>query len=80
MVTLYRLLLAVCAVCSAQAASTTPSITLHADQLATVPPFIRLGVEVDPYDSFGPLDVQWNLIFQRLDYMGSSGRVEPALD
>ena len=46
------------------------------------PPFMGLGVEVDPYDSFQPTAAQWSLIFQRLDYMrpGFLRVVEPASD
>ncbi len=57
-----------------------PIVTIPGDQLATQAPFMGLGVEVDPYDSFTPTPAQWNLIAQRLDFMhpGFIRVVEPA--
>ena len=67
---------------AARAVSTAPAITIHTDELAAEAPFMGLGVELDPYDSFQPTPAQWNLIFQRLDYMrpGFIRVVEPASD
>jgi hypothetical protein len=41
-----------------------------------------LGVELDPYDAFVPTPANWNLIFQRLNFMrpGFLRVVEPASD
>src|SRR2546421_2146706 len=66
----------------ARAASNTPSITIYTDEPAAAAPFMGLGVEVDPYDSFRPTAAQWSLIFQRVDYMrpGFLRVVEPASD
>jgi hypothetical protein len=67
---------------AASAAASVQGITLHPDELATVAPFMGLGVELDPYDSVNPTPAQWSLIFQRLDYMrpGFVRVVEPASD
>ena len=67
---------------AARAASAAPAITIHTDELAAGPPFMGLGVQWDPYDSFQPTPAQWNLTFQRLDYMrpGFIRVVEPASD
>lgn len=67
---------------AARAASAAPAITIHTDELADGAPFMGLGVQWDPYDSFQPTPAQWNLTFQRLDYMrpGFIRVVEPASD
>ncbi len=66
----------------AGAASNAPAITIYTDDLVSGAPFMGLGVELDPYDSFQPTAAQWSLIFQRLDYMrpGFLHVVEPASD
>ena len=66
----------------AAAAAAPPTITIHTDELAAAPAFMGLGVQLDPYDSFTPTAAQWNLTFQRLDYMhpGFIRVVEPAFD
>jgi hypothetical protein len=66
----------------ARAAAAPPAITIHTDELASEPPFMGLGVQWDPYDSFQPTPAQWNLAFNRLDYMrpGFMRVVEPAYD
>jgi hypothetical protein len=65
----------------AAANARTPTISIYTDQLAG-PPLMGLGVELDPYDSFQPTPLQWNLIFERLDFMkpGFLRVVEPAYD
>ena len=57
------------------------SLTVFTDQLAG-PPLMGLGVELDPYDHFQPTPTQWNLTFQRLDFMrpGFLRVVEPAYE
>jgi len=67
---------------SARAAAAAPAITIYTDELASEAPFMGLGVEWDPYDSFRPTPAQWNLAFTRLDYMrpGFMRVVEPAYD
>lgn len=63
------------------AAARVPTVTIHTDQLAG-PQLMGLGVQLDPYDSFQPTQAQWNLIFQRLDFMrpGFLRVVESAYD
>jgi hypothetical protein len=64
----------------ARAASTSvPTLTLFTDQLAG-PPLMGLGVEVDPYDTVGPSQIDWPLLAQRLAFMrpGFLRVVEPA--
>jgi hypothetical protein len=57
------------------------ALTLQTDQVAG-PPMMGLGVQWDPYDAFQPTPEDWNLTFQRLDYMqpGFFRVVEPAYD
>jgi len=66
----------------AHARLAAPTLTIDTDELASGAPFLGLGVELDPYDSFQPTAAQWNLIFQRLDFMrpGFIRVVEPASD
>ena len=65
----------------AGAAVDGPVITIHTDELAG-PTLMGLGVEWDPYDSFRPTQADWDLTFQRLDFMrpGFIRVVEPASD
>jgi Cellulase (glycosyl hydrolase family 5) len=55
------------------------TVTVFDDEVAG-PPLMGLGVELDPYDSFQPTATQWNVTFQRLDFMrpGFLRVVEPA--
>ena len=41
------------------------AITIQTDELAG-PPFMGLGVEWDPYDSFRPTQADWNLTLPAL--------------
>lgn len=61
------------------AAATT--VTFYTD-LPAGPPLMGLGVQWDPYDSFQPTPADWELTFQRLDFMrpGFIRVVEPASD
>lgn len=62
-------------------APTAHALTVYTDEPAG-PSFMGLGVEVDPYDSLKPTQVDWPLITQRLDFMrpGLMRVVEPASD
>lgn len=64
---------------AAGAATTAPSVTVFTDQLAG-PPLMGLGVELDPYDTVAPAQLNWSLLTQRLEYMrpGFLRVVEPA--
>src|SRR5437588_12433549 len=55
------------------------AVSVFTDQLAG-PQLMGLGVELDPYDSFQPTPTQWDLTFQRLDFMrpGFLRVVEPS--
>jgi len=66
---------------AARAAVAGPSITIDTDQPAG-PPFMGLGVELDPYDTLKPSQLDWPLITQRLDFMrpGFLRVVEPESD
>lgn len=68
-------------VCATPAAARTRGLTIYTDQIAG-PPLMGLGVQLDPYDSIQPTQDQWNLIFQRLDFMrpGFLRVVESAYD
>jgi hypothetical protein len=57
------------------------TVRIYTDELAG-PPLMGLGVQWDPYDSFRLMQSDWNLTFQRLDYMhpGFIRVVEPASD
>jgi hypothetical protein len=63
------------------APTAAPALTVYTDQLAD-PAFMGLGVELDPYDTLKPSQVNWPLITQRLDFMspGLLRVVEPASD
>lgn len=54
-------------------------MTVFTDQLAG-PPMMGLGVELDPYDTVAPAQVNWSLLTQRLEYLrpGFLRVVEPA--
>jgi hypothetical protein len=58
-----------------------PVVTVNTGESAG-PALMGLGVEWDPYDSFVPTQAEWNLTYQRLDYMspGFLRVVEPASD
>jgi hypothetical protein len=62
-------------------AAAQPVISIQTDDPAG-PPLMGLGVQWDPYDTFVPTQAQWDLVFQRLDYMhpGFIRIVEPAYD
>jgi hypothetical protein len=65
---------------AAQAATVTvPKLTVFTDQLAG-PPLMGLGVELDPYDTVAPDQINWPLVTQRLAFMrpGFLRVVEPA--
>jgi hypothetical protein len=47
--------------------SVAPTITIHTEELAAVPPFMAHGGEMDPFNSFQTTDLQGDFIFQRLD-------------
>lgn len=68
-------------VLAAAAPSAAATLTIDTDELAG-PPLMGLGVEWDPYDAFQPTQADWDLTFQRLDYMrpGFIRVVEPAYD
>jgi hypothetical protein len=61
------------------AATNVPNLTIFTDQ-PVGPPLMGLGVEVDPYDTLGPAQVNWPLLTQRLEFMrpGFLRVVEPA--
>ena len=61
------------------ATATVPKLTVFTDQLAG-PPLMGLGVELDPYDTVAPDQVNWPLLTQRLEFMrpGFLRVVEPA--
>ena len=65
---------------AARAAGTgVPSVTVFTDQLVG-PPLMGLGVELDPYDTGSPSQINWTLLTQRLAFMrpGFMRVVEPA--
>jgi hypothetical protein len=66
---------------ASRARAAGPALTLYTDQLAD-PAFMGLGVQLDPYDTLKPAQVNWPLITQRLDFMGPGLMrvVEPASD
>ena len=57
------------------------AVTVYTDQLADSG-FMGLGVELDPYDTLKPTQINWPVIDQRLDFMrpGLMRVVEPASD
>ncbi|MEA2198600.1 MAG: hypothetical protein QOJ25_2651 [Solirubrobacteraceae bacterium] len=65
----------------APGARAAPAVTVYTDQLAASG-FMGLGVELDPFDTMKPAQVNWPLINQRLDFMrpGLMRVVEPASD
>jgi hypothetical protein len=70
------------AVSRASATAAVPVVPVQPDVFASAPPLMGLGVELDPYDAFQPTAAEWNLVFQRLDFMrpGFVRVVEPASD
>jgi hypothetical protein len=50
------------------ATPTAPQLTVFTDQLAG-PPLMGLGVELDPYDTVAPGQINWALLTQRLEFM-----------
>ncbi|HWF49520.1 MAG TPA: hypothetical protein VG294_02655 [Solirubrobacteraceae bacterium] len=66
---------------TSRARAAGPALTLYTDQLAD-PAFMGLGVQLDPYDTLKPAQLNWPLITQRLDFMGPGLMrvVEPASD
>ena len=50
------------------AAATVPKLTVFTDQLAG-PPLTGLGVELDPYDTVPPGQINWALLTERLEFM-----------
>jgi hypothetical protein len=77
-----RIVLALCIASLCLATPAAAQTTINTDEPASGAPFMGLGVQLDPYDTFTPTPAQWNLIFQRLDYMrpGFLRVVEPASD
>jgi hypothetical protein len=61
------------------ASATVPKLTVFTDQLVG-PPLMGLGVELDPYDTVAPDQINWALLTQRLEFMrpGFLRVVEPA--
>jgi hypothetical protein len=64
---------------AAPAVAGARTVTVFGDEVAG-PPLMGLGVELDPYDSIQPTAAQWDMTFQRLDFMrpGFLRVVEPA--
>jgi hypothetical protein len=48
--------------------ASVPGLTVYTDQLAG-PPLMGLGVELDPYDTVAPDQINWPLLSQRLEFM-----------
>jgi hypothetical protein len=61
------------------AAANVPGLTVFADRFVG-PPLMGLGVELDPYDTLAPNQIDWPLVTQRLEFMkpGFLRVVEPA--
>lgn len=78
-------LVALCAVLACAlpgTASATPTVQVFTDQLVSAAPWLGLGVQLDPYDTLKPTQVNWSLIEQRLSFMspGLIRVVEPEYD
>ncbi|MHB8693035.1 MAG: glycoside hydrolase family 5 protein [Solirubrobacteraceae bacterium] len=71
-----------CLALCVSSASAAPTIQVFTDQPVSSAPWLGLGVQLDPYDTLKPAQLQWPLIEQRLSFMspGLLRVVEPEAD